>query len=173
MPQNQLGQVPDRVVCGFHDSGSTTEACRMYLIFSLFKMNNVGFFTNNQVSSKIMGYGLLPGRDYSGGGACHSAPTFAIDSINGQIQRPNNLPPHQIQPPIQMQRNASDTHRFAKDANGLLIDPTWRQFHRSLCKPDKWDTPGIFVGTLGEMKEITHYENNAKIDHTYTGGGLM
>jgi hypothetical protein len=165
--------VPDRVECGFHELGATAESCRVHLVTDIFKRNNKEFLTNNEVFNQMQGYGLLHGRSYHGGGACHSAPGWAKQAVLGQIQRPNNNGFHQIQLPISAAKNGNDTHRFAKDANNLLIDPTWRQFHTYLCKPQSQPTPAIFVGTLDEMKQITGGLHNVTINKSYAGCNLQ
>jgi hypothetical protein len=76
---------------------------------------------------------------------------------------------YEIAPRVSIERNAKDTHRYAIDAKGILIDATWRQFYRHILGKG---TPAIFVGTTDELESIvvTAGADAAKIkDYIYTG----
>jgi hypothetical protein len=162
---------PDKVPGGYGEDGPTVERVRQGLIKELSGPGSAAADNDsmNEASSRILdAFGLRPGSQYSGGATCFSAASWAASNIRGSVTRYNKKK-YEITTPVSIERNAKDTHRYAIDAKGILIDPTWRQFFRHILGKG---TPGIFVGTPDELENIVvgAGASPAKVkDYIYTG----
>jgi hypothetical protein len=144
---------PDKVRGGYGEEGATVERARQGMIKEMSGPGSTAAENDsmNEAGSRILdAFGLRPGSQYSGGATCFSAASWAASNIRGSVTRYNNKK-YDIAMPVSIERNRGDTHRYAIDAKGILIDTTWRQFFRQILGKG---TPGIFVGTPEELAGI-------------------
>jgi hypothetical protein len=138
----------DRVQGGFGELGPTVESLRWSLITEIALQKD--FDTMLEADSNILdSYGLRPGADFSGGAACYSAAEWVTNNIKGTVTRWSGQT--YTLTALRVQKNLTGTHRFAIDANNVIVDGTWRQFFRNLLR---MNTPAIFIGTPDELGQI-------------------
>lgn len=163
----------DRVPGGFGENGPTVEKLRLALIDELSGIGSAAQYNDsmNEANGRILdGYGLRPGSQFSGGAACFSAAAWVTDgtNVNGEIvSYLDREKTYKITKP-HVERNHNDAHRYAIDENGILVDPTWRQFFRGVLGHG---TPAIFVGTLEDLAAIIRDagQNPSKLATIYSG----
>ncbi|WP_454912768.1 hypothetical protein [Variovorax gossypii] len=159
--QDYTSAYPDRIPGGFSENGKTVQRLRKSLIEEFSNMGSaarVNDSMNEAYKRIVQAYGLKPGADFHGGAACFSAATWAAQHIAGEITSYcNKRTTYKISEP-QVERNSNDTHRYVIDKNGVIIDPTWRQFFRG---SQLGGTPAIFAGKLNDLVEIAL---DAKLD---------
>ncbi|WP_440883136.1 hypothetical protein [Variovorax sp. 22077] len=141
----------DRIRGGFSENGATVQSLRKSLIQEFSSIGCAAHVNDsmNEADRRILdAFGLRPGAGFHGGAACFSAAAWAQEHVRGKIESYGDpLTIHAIGD-LRVERNGKDTHRYTVDQNGVIVDPTWRQFFRL---PQIGGTPAIFVGTIDDM----------------------
>lgn len=161
----------DIIPGGFTDTGRTFVDFRRALLSEL---SGVGAETRhndsmNEADRRILGtFGLRSGAEYHGGAACFNAASWAEQNIRGTFVSLKHPTCHFTIVDLSVERNSNDTHHYAIDANGVIVDPTWRQFFQSARLTD---TPAIFVGTIEDMSELVSMigDQVGRLNRIYNG----
>lgn len=161
----------DRIRGGFSEDGATAQGLRKSLIEEFSGPGCTACVNDsmNEADKRILdAYGLRAGAAFHGGAACFSAAAWAVAHVKGKIESYSDPKTTYTITQLQVERNGRDTHRYAIDQNGVIVDPTWRQFFRV---PQIGGTPAIFVGTIEDMIALTAEKSlgTDKLANIYSG----
>jgi hypothetical protein len=129
------------------------------------------FDTMNEARQALGSFGLGFGVEYSGGATCQSAVAH-VRFVEGKDVRRQDGSAYRI-PSLKNKRSAIHQYTVSATGDGVIIDPTWRQFFRDLiAKEQTVRLPGILVGTLEEAAALLRAArgNPHKLDSIYSGG---